>query len=160
MLCCLQERLPVLAPAFKSNHSPRDLIGSDKGVQAAIQKNGFKTLKHIVKSLTLGGHVHTLLFHWFGNYTLQDLVAASSKLRTAAVAALHKAQVQASRSASSPVDLCCTACTSQEDQVCADKLMTWAVAIQRPKWLSHQPAWFQYKAQHGCVRYFSNRLEL
>lgn len=72
-----------------------DAIGTDKTVQAAIQTTGLEKLKRIVKTLTLGGHIHTLLFHWFGNYTLQDLVAASSKLRTAAVAALHKAQVYA-----------------------------------------------------------------
>lgn len=69
------------------------MVGTDKTVQAAIQKNGLEKLKRIVKSLTSCSHIHTLLFHWFGNYTLQDLVAASSKLRTAAVAALHKAQV-------------------------------------------------------------------
>lgn len=72
-----------------------DLTGTDKTVQAAIQKQGLEKLKRIVKSLTRNGHVHTLLFHWFGNYTLQDLVVASSQLRTAAVAALVKAQVQA-----------------------------------------------------------------
>ena len=69
------------------------MVGTDKTVQAAIQKNGLEKLKRIVKSLTSCSHIHTLLFHWFGNYTLQDLVAASSKLRTAAVAALQKAQV-------------------------------------------------------------------
>ena len=71
------------------------MTGTDKTVQAAIQKQGLEKLKRIVKSLTRNGHVHTLLFHWFGNYTLQDLVVASSQLRTAATAALVKAQVQA-----------------------------------------------------------------
>ena len=82
------------------------LLGTDRAVQAAIQTKGLEKLKRIVKSLTSGGHIHTLLFHWFGNYTLQDLVAASSKLRTAAVAALHKAQVQACSSALACVALC------------------------------------------------------
>ena len=73
--------------------------GTDKTVQTAIKNNGLEKLKRIVKSLTSNGHVHTLLFHWFGNYTLQDLVVASSKLRTAAVAALPQAQVQPCRHA-------------------------------------------------------------
>ena len=58
--------------------------GTEATVQAAISKNGLEKLKRVVKSLTQNGHVHTLLFHWFGNYTLQDLVVASSKLRRSA----------------------------------------------------------------------------
>ena len=109
--CWYQEALAVWAhKLFTLKQCPSFSIGSDKAVQAAIQKNGFEKLKRIVKSLTGSGHIHTLLFHWFGNYTLQDLVAASSKLRTAAVAALHKAQVQTSHSTSSEVGFCWTAC--------------------------------------------------
>jgi hypothetical protein len=59
--------------------------GNEATVQVAIaSKNGLDKLKRVVKSLTKNGHVHTLLFHWFGNYTLQDLVVASSKLRRSA----------------------------------------------------------------------------
>lgn len=59
--------------------------GNEASVQVAIaSKNGLDKLKRVVKSLTKNGHVHTLLFHWFGNYTLQDLVVASSKLRRSA----------------------------------------------------------------------------
>ena len=71
------------------------LAGTDKSIQTALQKSGLEKLKRVVKSLTANGHIRTLLFHWFGNYTLQDLVGASSKLRTAAIAALAKAQVPA-----------------------------------------------------------------
>lgn len=98
----IQKMHPSLNAAFREagmhveetslNGNNLIITGTDKAVQAAIQKNGIEKLKRIVKSLASGGHIHTLLFHWFGNYTLQDLVAASSKLRTAAVAALHKAQ--------------------------------------------------------------------
>ena len=59
--------------------------GNEATVQVAIaSKSGLDKLKCVVKSLTKNGHVHTLLFHWFGNYTLQDLVVASSKLRRSA----------------------------------------------------------------------------
>ena len=62
-------------------------------MQQAITKNGLEKLKRIVKSLTSHGHVHSLLFHWYGNYTLQDLVEASSKLRRAAVVMLQQGEV-------------------------------------------------------------------
>ena len=97
-------------------------------MQAAIQKNGFEKLKRIVKSLTGSGHIHTLLFHWFGNYTLQDLVAASSKLRTAAVAALHKAQVQTPRSTSSEVGFV-RLLADVRGKVLTDRTIDWSVAI-------------------------------
>ena len=62
-------------------------------MQTAINRKGLEKLKRVVSSLTSNGHVHTLLFHWFGNYTLQDLVVASSKLRRAALVMLHRAKV-------------------------------------------------------------------
>lgn len=67
--------------------------GTESTVQTAINRKGLEKLKRVVSSLTSNGHVHTLLFHWFGNYTLQDLVEASSKLRRAALVMLHRANV-------------------------------------------------------------------
>ncbi len=86
---------PVWACRFRSccsllsvsiSDSPVTLsTGNEASLQVAIaSKNGLDKLKRVVKSLTKNGHVHTLLFHWFGNYTLQDLVVASSKLRRSA----------------------------------------------------------------------------
>ncbi len=70
-------------------------------MQVAISRNGLEKLKRVVKYLTqnngTNSHVHTLLFHWFGNYTLQDLVVASSKLRRSAVIMLHKVKVRVIR---------------------------------------------------------------
>ena len=64
-----------------------------KTVLSAIQHGRLERLTRVVKSLVENKHIHTLIFHWFGNYTLQDLVTATSKLRVATIALLDKAKV-------------------------------------------------------------------
>lgn len=52
-------------------------------VKTAINEGRLERLKRVIELLVQHEHVHQLIFHWFGNYTLQDLVTASSKLRSA-----------------------------------------------------------------------------
>ena len=99
--------------------------GNEASLQVAIaSKNGLDKLKRVVKSLTKNGHVHTLLFHWFGNYTLQDLVVASSKLRRSAEYMLLKpGQSEAQVAVLQDViagrnDLLGTICAEQALQAC------------------------------------------
>ncbi|KAL0055672.1 hypothetical protein WJX82_003065 [Trebouxia sp. C0006] len=80
-----QEAGMPVEPSSASSGNNLTVTGNEASLQVAIaSKNGLDKLKRVVKSLTKNGHVHTLLFHWFGNYTLQDLVVASSKLRRSA----------------------------------------------------------------------------
>ncbi|DBA74033.1 TPA: hypothetical protein ACH3X1_010851 [Trebouxia sp. C0004] len=86
-----QEAGMPVEPSSASSGNNLIVTGNEATVQVAIaSKNGLDKLKRVVKSLTKNGHVHTLLFHWFGNYTLQDLVVASSKLRRSAELMLLK----------------------------------------------------------------------
>lgn len=69
------------------------MAGSDKSIQAAISRGQMLQFNRVVKTLVDNGHVRTMIFHWFGNYTLQDLVTASSKLRSVTINVLEQLQV-------------------------------------------------------------------
>ena len=75
--------------------------GDDESVITAAFQDELKELKHVVDSLVANGHVQTLMNDRFGNHTIQHLVIASSKIRTAGVASLQKTQLRASYKVSS-----------------------------------------------------------
>lgn len=63
-------------------------------VQSAVVQGKLERLRKVIKALVDNGHVHTLIFHWFGNYTLQDLVIGASRVRTVAQMMLREAEVR------------------------------------------------------------------
>ncbi|BDA44940.1 hypothetical protein COCOBI_06-4190 [Coccomyxa sp. Obi] len=63
---------------------PGTVGGSADTVIAAMAKRGQERLNHIIRVLSEHGHLKELTTAFFGNYTLQDLLDATHKLRQAA----------------------------------------------------------------------------
>lgn len=69
------------------------MTGDERSITAAISRGQLQQLNRVVKTLVDNHHVRTMIFHWFGNYTLQDLVTATSKLRSTTITILTKMTV-------------------------------------------------------------------
>ncbi|CAL8469315.1 g8856 [Coccomyxa elongata] len=63
---------------------PGTVGGNADTVIAAMAKRGQERLNHIIRVLSEHGHLKELTTAFFGNYTLQDLLDATHKLRQAA----------------------------------------------------------------------------
>ncbi|CAL5229887.1 g13301 [Coccomyxa viridis] len=84
-----QKFYPGLRQAFDEAgiHPTEDgpCIGTPETVIAAVKKRGSpERLHHVIRMLTMHGHVTPLVTEYFGNYTLQDLLGATQAFRLAA----------------------------------------------------------------------------
>eukprot|EP00803_Ostreobium_quekettii_P005558 evm.model.scf_1790.1 EVM.evm.TU.scf_1790.1 scf_1790:5402-13406(-) len=58
--------------------------GTEESIALALRKGGHLKLVHAINSIAGGGHIKELSRHFFGNYTLQDLLEACEKIREVA----------------------------------------------------------------------------